>query len=218
MLNIEPRKSYKLSNRIAIRNLERILELLDDVEPVLIGKIAVVAYEHYYGLRYNRIFKYIEIAISKRKKKHIKEILYDPTYTEETKYIEEIIFYDHNIKIIYEKGPSIIILFKDKKIPYNEIELKIGNRKIKLRVAKLEYLYVDKIFTYLNEKDKQGDFYSIKVLGYLMKKYGYDKGLLDKIFDEYSKEYKKYSLEAKNIMEKILKDIKESDILELDTL
>jgi hypothetical protein len=33
-----------------------------------------------------------------------------------------------------------------------------------------------------------------------MKKYGYDKELLDKIFDEYSKKYRKYSSEAKNII------------------
>jgi hypothetical protein len=37
-----------------------------------------------------------------------------------------------------------------------------------------------------------------------MKKYGYDKELLYKIFDEYSKEYGKYSLEAKDILEKVL--------------
>jgi len=220
MMYMELRKSYKLSNRFTIRNLESILELLDDIKPVLIGKIATVVYEHYYGLRYDRRFKYIELATSKRKKKHIKEILYDPTYTEETKYIEEIIFDepDGNIKIIYENGPSVSILFKDKKIPYNEIELKIGKKKIILYVTKPEYLYVDKIFAYLNGKDKQKDFHSIKVLGYLMKKYGYDKELLENIFKEYSKKYTEYSLKAKNIMEKILKDIKESDILELDTL
>jgi hypothetical protein len=214
---MELRKSYKLSNRFTIRNLESILELLDDVKPVLIGKIAIAIYEHYYSLRYNRIFKYIEIAISKRKEKHTKEILYYPTYSKETRYIEEIIFneYSDNIEIEYKDGPSVIILFKDKKIPYNEIELKIGKKKIKLYVAKLEYLYVDKIFTYLNEKK---DFYSIKVLGYLMKEYGYDKELLENIFNEYSKKYPEYSLEARNIMEKILKEVKKSDILELDIL
>lgn len=151
MMYRKPQKSYKLSNRLTIRNLESILELLDDVKPVLIGKIAIVVYEHYYSLRYNRRFKYIELAISKRKKKHIKEILYNPTYTQETKYNE----YGDNIEIIYENGPSVSIIFKDKKIPYNEIEIErkiIKKKKIKLYVAKLEYLYVDKIFTYLNEK------------------------------------------------------------------
>jgi hypothetical protein len=212
---MKPQKSRKLSYKFTIRNLESILELLDDVKPVLIGKIAIVVYEHYYSLPYNRKFKYIELAISKRKKKHIKEILYNPTYTQETKYIEEIIFNepDGNIEIIYENSPSVSILFKDKKIPYNEIELKIGKKKkIKLYVAKLEYLYVDKIFTYLNEKK---DFYSIKVLGYLMNEYGYDKELLENIFNEYSKKYPEYSLEARNIMEKILKEVKKSDILDI---
>jgi len=178
----------------------------------------LVVYEQHYSLPYNRKFKYIELAISKRKKKHIKEILYNPTYTQETKYIESIIFneFGDNIEIIYEKCPSVSILFKDKKIPYNKIELKIGKKKkIKLYVAKLEYLYVDKIFTYLNEKDKQKDFYSIRVLGYLMKEYGYDKELLENIFNEYSKKYPEYSLEARNIMEKILKEVKKSDILDI---
>jgi len=199
---------YKLTDKATIRNLESILELLDDVKPVLIGKIAIAIYEHYYSLRYNRKFKYIELAISKRKKKHIKEIL----YTQKTKYNK----YSDNIEIIYEKGPSVSILFKDKKIPYNKIELKMGKKKkIKLRVAKLEYLYVDKIFTYLNEKEKQKDFYSIKVLGYLMNEYGYDKELLENIFNEYSKKYPEYSLEARNIMEKILKEVKKSDILDI---
>jgi hypothetical protein len=196
-------------------NLERILELLDDVEPVLIGGIAIGIYEHYYSLPYIRRFKYIELAISKRKKKHIKEILDQ----QEIKYNE----YGDNIeiihdKIIHEDGPSVRILFKDKKIPYNEIEIErkiIKKKKIKLYVAKLEYLLVDKIFTYLNKKEKQEDFYSIKVLGYFMKEYGYDKELLENIFNEYSKKYPEYALEARNIMEKILKGVKKSDILDI---
>ncbi|PVU71395.1 hypothetical protein DDW05_01070 [Candidatus Nanobsidianus stetteri] len=207
MMYMKPQKSLKLSYKFTIRNLESILELLDDVKPVLIGKIAIVVYEHYYSLPYNRKFKYIELAISKRKKKHIKEIL----YTQKTKYNE----YGDNIEIEYKEGPSVIILFKDKKIPYNEIEIErkiIKKKKIKLYVAKLEYLYVDKIFTYLNEKK---DFYSIKLLGYLMNEYGYDKELLKNIFNEYSKKYPEYSLEAKNIMEKILKEVKKSDILDI---
>jgi len=207
MMYMKLRKSYKLSNRFTIRNLESILELLDDAKPVLIGKIAIAIYEHYYSLPYNRKFKYIELAISKRKKKHIKEIL----YMQKTKYNE----FGDNIEIEYKDGPSAIILFKDKKIPYNEIEIErkiIKKKKIKLYVAKLEYLYVDKIFTYLNEKK---DFYSIKVLGYLMNEYGYDKELLENIFNEYSKKYPEYSLEAKNIMEKILKEVKKSDILDI---
>lgn len=62
---------------------------------------------------------------------------------------------------------------------------------------------------------KKKDFYSIKVLGYLMNEYGYDKELFENIFNEYSKKYPEYSLEAKNIMEKILKDVKKSDILDI---
>jgi len=88
-------------------------------------------------------------------------------------------------------------------VPYNEIELKIGKRKIKLYIAKIEYLLVDKIFTYLKRYEEK-DWKDIEMLSHLMKKYGYDKELLYKIFDEYSKEYGKYSLEAKDILEKQL--------------
>jgi len=115
-------------------------------------------------------------------------------------------------------GPDINISFEDEEIPYNEIKLKLSTKTLKLYVAKMEYLFVDKIFAYLDKKEKQKDFYSIKVLGYLMKTNGYDKELHDKIFDKYSKKYREYSLEAKNIMEKILKDVKESDVLALDIL
>ena len=85
-------------------------------------------------------------------------------------------------------------------MPYNEIELKIGKKKIKLYVAKMEYLLVDKTFTYL-DRGEEKDSDDIEILSRLMKKYGYDKELLDKIFDEYSKKYRKYSSEAKNIIE-----------------
>ena len=85
----------------------------------------------------------------------------------------------------------------------NEIELKIGKRKIKLYIAKMEYLLVDKIFIYLNRKEEK-DLRDIEMLSYLMKKYSYDKDLLYKIFDEYSKKYRKYFLEAKDISEKQL--------------
>jgi len=37
-----------------------------------------------------------------------------------------------------------------------------------------------------------------------MKRYGYDKELLYKIFNEYSKKYGKYSSKAKDIIENIL--------------
>ena len=88
-------------------------------------------------------------------------------------------------------------------MPYNEIELKIGKKKIKLYVAKMEYLLVDKIFTYLDrEAEKDSD--DIEILSRLMKRYGYDKDLLDEIFDEYYKKYGKYSSKAKDIIENIL--------------
>ena len=85
----------------------------------------------------------------------------------------------------------------------NEIELKIGKRKIKLYINKMEYLLVDKIFTYLNRKEEK-DLKDIEIISYLMKKYGYDKELLYKIFDDYSEKHRKYSLEAKDIMKKQL--------------
>jgi len=90
-------------------------------------------------------------------------------------------------------------------VPYNEIELKIGKRKIKLYIAKIEYLLVDKIFTYLKRYEEK-DVKDIETISDIMKKYGYDEELLYKIFDEYSNSsrYRKYALEAKEIMEKIL--------------
>jgi len=78
MIYVKPRKSYKLSNRVTIRNLENILKILDDEKPVLIGKAAIAAYENYYGLRNDRRFIYIKFGISKNKEKRTKEILYDP--------------------------------------------------------------------------------------------------------------------------------------------
>ena len=88
-------------------------------------------------------------------------------------------------------------------MPYNEIELKMGKKKIKLYIAKIEYLLVDKIFTYLDrEEEKDSD--DMEILSRLMKRYGYDKELFDEIFDEYSKKYGKYSSKAKDIIENIL--------------
>ena len=43
----------------------------------------------------------------------------------------------------------------------------------------MEYLLVDKIFTYLSRK-KEKDVRDIETISYLMKKYGYDKELLYK--------------------------------------
>ena len=64
-------------------------------------------------------------------------------------------------------------------------------------------MLVDKIFTYL-KRYKEKDWKDIEMLSHLMKKYGYDKELLYKIFDEYSEKHRKYSLEAKDILEKQL--------------
>jgi predicted nucleotidyltransferase len=72
----------------------------------------------------------------------------------------------------------------------NEIELKIRKEKIKLYIAKMEYLLVDKIFTYLKRYEEK-DLKDIEIISYLMKKYGYDKDLLYKIFDEYSEKHRK---------------------------
>jgi len=189
---------YKLTDRATIRNLESILKILDDVKPILIGGIAVSAYANYYNIDYNRKTGDIDFIIYENKKIDTKEIIYKELPHLSIK--EGQIFGYNGIEIKYKDGPGISILFKDKEIPYNEIELKIGKRKIKLYIAKMEYLLVDKIFTYLNRKEEK-DLKDIEILSYLMKKYGYDKELLYKIFDEYSKKYRKYSLEAKNIIE-----------------
>jgi len=194
-------ESYKLTNRATISNLESILKILDDVKPILIGGIAVAAYAYYYGVNYNRETKDIDFIIKKDEEEHTKEIIYGTlsylTIKEGKKF-----GYD-GIEILYEDGPSVSILFKDKEVPYNEIKLKLGKKEIKLYIAKMEYLLVDKIFTYL-KRNEEKDWNDIETLSSLMKKYGYDKDLLYKIFDEYSKKYRKYSLEAKDILEKQL--------------
>jgi len=205
---------YKLTDRATIRNLESILKILDDVKPVLIGGIAVAAYANYYNINYNRETRDIDFIINENKKIDTKEIIYKELPDLSIK--EGQIFGYDGIEIKYKDSPSVSILFKDKEVPYNEIELKIGKKKIKLYIAKMEYLLVDKIFTYLNRKEEK-DLKDIEILSDLMKKYGYDEELLYKIFDEYSNSsrYRKYALEAKNIMEKILKYVKESDILDI---
>ena len=67
----------------------------------------------------------------------------------------------------------------------------------------MEYLLVDKIFTYLNRKEEK-DSDDIETLSRLIKEYGYDKDLFYNIFDDYSKKYRKYSSKAKDIIENIL--------------
>jgi len=194
-------ESYKLTDKSTIRNLESILKVLDDVKPVLIGGIAVAAYANYYNINYNRKTRDIDFIINENKKIDTKEILYKELTDVSIK--EGQIFGYDGIEIKYEDGPSLSILFKDKEVPYNEIELKMGKKKIKLYIAKMEYLLVDKIFTYLDrEEEKDSD--DMEILSRLMKRYGYDKELFDEIFDEYSKKYGKYSSKAKDIIEKIL--------------
>ena len=194
-------EGYKLTDKPTIKNLEDILKIFsdnDEVKPVLIGGMAVAAYIHYYTHEKYRNTNDIDFIIDKNKKIDAKEIIYRKSSNLSIK--ERIIFGYDGIKIEYEYGPSISILFKDEEVPYNEIELKLGKNKIKLYVAKMEYLLVDKIFTYLNRKEEK-DLNDIKVLAYLMKTYGYDRELLYKIFSEYSKKYKKYASKAKDIIE-----------------
>jgi len=194
-------ESYKLTDKATIRNLESILKVLDDVKPVLIGGIAVAAYANYYNINYDRKTGDIDFIINENKEIDTKEILYKELPNVSIK--EGQIFGYDGIEIKYEDGPSLSILFKNKEVPYNEIELKMGKRKIKLYIAKMEYLLVDKIFTYL-DREAEKDSEDMEILSRLMKKYGYDKELLYKIFGEYSKKYRKYSLEANDIIEKIL--------------
>ena len=194
-------ESYKLTDKSTIRNLESILKVLDDVKPVLIGGIAVAAYANYYNINYNRKTRDIDFIINENKKIDTKGVIYKELTDVSIK--EGQIFGYDGIEIKYEDGPSLSILFKDKEVPYNEIELKMGKRKLKLYIAKIEYLLVDKIFTYLDrEEEKDSD--DMEILSRLMKRYGYDKELFDEIFDEYSKKYGKYSSKARDIIEKIL--------------
>ena len=169
--------NYKLTDEITIRNLESILKILDDIKPVLIGGMAVAAYAYYYNTNYNRKIGNIDFIINENKKKYTKEIIYKELSDLPIK--DGQIFGYYRIEIKYKDGPSISILFKDKEVPYNEIELKIGKNKIKLYIAKMEYLLVDKIFTYLSRK-KEKDVRDIEIISYLMKTYGYDKELFYK--------------------------------------
>jgi len=196
-----PQDSYKLTDKPTIRNLESILKILDDVKPVLIGGMAVAAYANYYNINYIRETGDIDFIIKEDKYVDTKGIIYRELPNLPIK--ERQIFGYDGIEIKYKDSPSVSILFKDKEIPYNEIELNLGKKKIKLYVAKIEYLLVDKIFTYLNRKEEK-DFNDIKILSHLMKEYGYDKDLFYNIFDDYSKKYGKYSSKAKDIIENIL--------------
>ena len=67
----------------------------------------------------------------------------------------------------------------------------------------MEYLLVDKIFTYLRRKEEK-DLNDIGILTYLMTKHGYNRELLYNIFYEYSKKYEKYASQAKDILESII--------------
>jgi hypothetical protein len=198
------KESYKLTDRLTIRNLEGILKALAsdyDIKPILIGGIAVAAYAKYYNENYDRKTKDIDFIINEKYRTKTKEIIYSKLPNLSIK--EGRIFGYNGIEIKYEYGPSVSILFKDKEVPYNIIELKLGKKIIKLYVAKMEYLLVDKIFTYLRRKEEK-DLNDIGILTYLMTKHGYNRELLYNIFYEYSKKYEKYASQAKDILESII--------------
>ena len=195
------KESYKLTDKLTIKNLESILKAFAsdyDIKPILIGGMAVAAYAKYYNENYNRETKDIDFIINENQETKAKEIIYGkfPNLSIE----EGRIFGYNGIEIKYKYGPSVSILFKDKEVPYNIIELKLGKKIIKLYVAKMEYLLIDKIFTYLRRKEEK-DLDDIEKLSYLMTKHGYNRELLNKIFDEYSRKYKKYASQAKDILE-----------------
>jgi len=198
------KESYKLTDKLTIKNLESILKAFAsdyDIKPILIGGMAVAAYAKYYNENYNRETKDIDFIINEKYRTKTKEIIYSKLPNLSIK--EGRIFGYNGIEIKYEEGPSVSILFKDKEVPYNIIELKLGKKIIKLYVAKMEYLLVDKIFTYLRRKEEK-DLDDIGILTYLMTKHGYDRELLYKIFDEYSEKYEKYASKAKNILERVI--------------
>jgi hypothetical protein len=198
------KESYKLTDKLTIKNLESILKAFAsdyDIKPILIGGMAVAAYAKYYNENYNRETKDIDFIINEKYRTKTKEIIYSKLPNLSIK--EGRIFGYNGIEIKYEEGPSVSILFKDKEVPYNIIELKLGKKIIKLYVAKMEYLLVDKIFTYLRRKEEK-DLDDIEKLTYLMTKHGYNRELLYKIFDEYSKKYEKYASQAKDILESII--------------
>jgi hypothetical protein len=198
------KESYKLTDKLTIRNLESILKAFAsdyDIKPILIGGIAVAAYAKYYNENYDRETKDIDFIINEKYRTKTKEIIYSKLPNLSIK--EGRIFGYNGIEIKYEYGPSVSILFKDKEVPYNIIELKLGKKIIKLYVAKMEYLLVDKIFTYLRRKEEK-DLNDIGILTYLMTKHGYNRELLYNIFYEYSKKYEKYASQAKDILESII--------------
>jgi len=202
---MSPQNSYKLTDKATIRNLESILKILHDVEPVLIGGLAVSVYAYHYNIDYKRETGDIDFIINESKKIDTKVMLYKKLTNVPIK--EGKIFGYDGIEIEYKDSPRVSILFKDKEVPYNKIKLKLGKKEIELNVAKMEYLLVDKIFTYLDRREEK-DSKDIKILSYLMNTYGYDEELLYKIFDEYSNSsrYRKYALEARNIIKNKLSE------------
>jgi hypothetical protein len=198
------KESYKLTDKLTIKNLESILKAFAsdyDIKPILIGGMAVAAYAKYYNEKYDRETKDIDFIINEKYRTKTKEIIYRKLPNLSIK--EERIFGYNGIEIKYESGPSISILFKDKEVPYSIIELMSGKKIIKLYVARMEYLLVDKIFTYLRRKEEK-DLNDIGILTYLMTKHGYNRELFYKIFYEYSEKYEKYASKAKDIMESII--------------
>ena len=200
---MSPLGSYKLTDKHTLKTLEDIFRIFDDYEYSIIGGLAVSIYSYlnkdiYYENRYTQD---IDLVINEIYKENVKVEIYSKLRNAKIK--EGKIFGHDGIKIEINNYPSISILFKDIDIPYNEIELKIGKKTIKLKVAKLEYLLVDKIFTYLDRREEK-DLEDIREIVKIIKNKGYDKGLLEDVFNYYSSIHKKYEDTARNLLNNFL--------------
>ncbi|MGC9132983.1 MAG: hypothetical protein ACP5GJ_01075 [Nanopusillaceae archaeon] len=107
------------------------------------------------------------------------------------------------IKIEEKNKLPVSILFRDYDVPYNKIKIKLNGKYIELNVAKIEWLIVDKIFTYLRRRE-QKDIEDIKEIKNIIEKTGYNKELLIDIFNIYTEKYKKYEDKALELLEEYL--------------
>ncbi|GEM_PF-1755644 len=189
--------TYSLTEARTIKVLDDILKSFDDdKKPILMGGMAVAVYLIDAGLDVIKYRKTEDIDLLAKEKDiiYIKSIVY--RINDIKKIIERKIFGKDGIEIIYENGPKVSILFSNEEIPYEDLEIKIGKRKIKVRVARLEWLLVDKIFTYLNRKEEK-DLMDVFTLLTLAMKHGINEELLSNIFEKYSNKYKKHAKTAK---------------------